>query len=122
MLLFVALLGWMVELVPLTVLAGLLVFVGAKLVHPGHIRELRKRGQLDVYVVTVTGVVFINLLAGIGLGLAMAQQVIRGHGGRIAARNGHPGEAERHGACFVVTLPILAQGSEEKGQTAAPVA
>ncbi|WP_375768193.1 SulP family inorganic anion transporter [Archangium gephyra] len=72
MLLFVSLLGSHLGLVPLTVLAGLLVHVGAKLVNPHHIQELRKRGELSVYVVTVAGVVGINLLAGIALGFAVA--------------------------------------------------
>ena len=72
MLLFVTLLASMLKLVPLTVLAGLLVFVGVKLVNTHHIQELRRRGELSVYVVTVAGVVGINLLAGIALGLALA--------------------------------------------------
>ena len=58
--------------VPLTVLAGLLVHVGLKLVNLAHIRELRHRGELPVYLITVAGVVGINLLAGIGLGLGAA--------------------------------------------------
>jgi carbonic anhydrase len=72
MLLFVTLLASLLGLVPLTVLAGLLVFVGTKLVNMHHIQELRRRGELSVYVVTVAGVVGINLLAGIALGLALA--------------------------------------------------
>lgn len=72
MLLFVTLLAGLLGLVPLTVLAGLLVFVGVKLVNTHHIQELRRRGELPVYLVTVGGVVGINLLAGIALGLALA--------------------------------------------------
>lgn len=72
LLLFVTLLGSLAGLVPLTVLAGLLVFVGSKLVDLHHIRELSRRGELLVYLVTVAGVVGINLLAGIGAGLAVA--------------------------------------------------
>ncbi|QSQ24907.1 SulP family inorganic anion transporter [Pyxidicoccus parkwayensis] len=72
LLLFVTLLGSVAGLVPLTVLAGLLVVVGVKLVNVDHIRELNHRGELPVYLVTVAGVVGINLLAGIGLGLLVA--------------------------------------------------
>ncbi|QSQ14597.1 SulP family inorganic anion transporter [Myxococcus landrumensis] len=72
LLLFVTMLGSVAGLVPLTVLAGLLVVVGAKLVNMHHIRELSKRGEVVVYAATVAGVVGINLLAGIGLGLLVA--------------------------------------------------
>ncbi|RKH67452.1 SulP family inorganic anion transporter [Corallococcus aberystwythensis] len=72
MLAFVTLLGSLAAYVPLTVLAGLLVHVGLKLVNLAHIRELRHRGELPVYLITVFGVVGINLLAGIGLGLGAA--------------------------------------------------
>lgn len=69
---FVTLFGALAGLVPLAVLAGLLVHVGVKLVNPVTIRELRLRGELSVYLVTLGGVVGINLLAGIGIGLAYA--------------------------------------------------
>lgn len=72
MLAFITLLGSLAAYVPLTVLAGLLVHVGMKLVNLAHIRELRHRGELPVYLITVFGVVGINLLAGIGLGLGAA--------------------------------------------------
>lgn len=42
---------------------------------------------------------------GTGLGLAMAQQIIRGHGGQISVRNGDPTHPEREGACFTIHLP-----------------
>jgi signal transduction histidine kinase len=45
---------------------------------------------------------------GSGLGLAMAQQIIRGHAGRISVRNGDERHPERCGACFIVRLPVQA--------------
>lgn len=72
LLVFVSMLGATLEWVPLAALAGLLVHVGFKLVQPAHIRELARRGELSVYVVTLGGVVAINLLAGILLGFALA--------------------------------------------------
>ncbi|WP_426753275.1 SulP family inorganic anion transporter [Myxococcus sp. Y35] len=83
LLLFTTLLGTVAGLVPLTVLAGLLVFVGAKLVNVHHIRELQKRGELAVYLVTVAGVVGVNLLAGIGMGLAFAVLRLLWHLGSV---------------------------------------
>ncbi|MCD2190062.1 SulP family inorganic anion transporter [Actinomycetospora soli] len=67
----VALLG-LVQQIPMAVLAGLLVHIGAKLVNVGHMRELHRHGELPVYVVTILGVVFIDLLSGVLIGLGLA--------------------------------------------------
>lgn len=110
MLLFVSLLGSYLGLVPLTVLAGLLVFVGAKLVNPHHIQELRRRGELSVYVVTVAGVVGINLLAGIGLGFAVAVARLLWRLGRVQVQVLREGEVHRvrvGGALTFVGVPQL---------------
>ncbi len=71
-LLFVLFLGWGIEMIPLAVLAGLLVHVGIRLVDAHHIRKLVTFGEAFVYLVTVTGVVVVGLLPGIGIGLALA--------------------------------------------------
>lgn len=71
-LLFVLFLGTGIEMIPLSVLAGLLVHVGIRLVDAHHIRKLMTFRQAMVYVVTVGGVVVLGLLPGIGLGLALA--------------------------------------------------
>lgn len=71
-LLFVTQLGFLITKIPLAVLAGLLVFVGAKLVNLTHIRDLLRHREGMVYFVTLAGVVGVNLLAGIALGIAVA--------------------------------------------------
>jgi carbonic anhydrase len=71
-LLFVLFLGVGIEMIPLCVLAGLLVHVGIRLVDAHHIRRLLTFGEAFVYFVTVTGVVVLGLLPGIGIGLALA--------------------------------------------------
>lgn len=71
-LVFVTQLGFLISKVPLTVLAGLLVYVGVKLVNAKHIRDLAKHGELWVYLATVFGVVGVNLLAGIVIGILVA--------------------------------------------------
>ncbi|RJQ79084.1 carbonic anhydrase [Pseudonocardiaceae bacterium YIM PH 21723] len=58
--------------IPMAALAGVLVVIGLKLVSWDHIRELRKHHELPVYLVTVGGVVFVDLLTGVLLGIAMA--------------------------------------------------
>lgn len=69
---FVALLGSVIELIPLSALAGLLVFVGVRLVSMEHIRDLLKHRELPVYAITLLGVVMKDLLVGVGVGLAFA--------------------------------------------------
>jgi carbonic anhydrase len=110
MLLFVTLLASLLGLVPLTVLAGLLVFVGVKLVNAQHIQELRRRGELSVYVVTVAGVVGINLLAGIALGLALAVARLLWRLGKVQVQVQQAGEAHQvrvAGALTFVGVPKL---------------
>lgn len=69
---FAALLGSVLESIPLAALAGLLVHVGVKLVNVKDIKELRHHGELPVYLVTLFGVVCIDLVVGVGLGLAVS--------------------------------------------------
>ncbi|MBZ4420057.1 SulP family inorganic anion transporter [Myxococcus sp. RHSTA-1-4] len=110
LLLFVTLLGSVAGLVPLTVLAGLLVVVGVKLVNVHHIRELHRRGELAVYLVTVGGVVGINLLAGIGLGLLVAMLRLLWHLGSVHVDVRQKGEAYQvhvSGALTFVGVPKL---------------
>lgn len=71
-LLCVLFLGSVIESIPLAVLAGLLVHTGANLVNMHHIKELRKHNEAFIYFATVLGVTGINLLAGVGLGLALS--------------------------------------------------
>jgi carbonic anhydrase len=58
--------------VPLAALAGLLVHVGVRLVNFHHIKELKNHGELAVYLVTLFGVTFTNLLEGVALGIALS--------------------------------------------------
>jgi carbonic anhydrase len=71
-LLFVVLLAGVLRSIPLAALAGLLVYVGAKLVDLNHIRAVRQHGDLLVYLATLGGVVFLDLMSGLLLGLGVA--------------------------------------------------
>ncbi len=61
-----------IETIPLAVLAGLLVHVGVNLVNLRHVRDLAVHNEARAYWVTVAGVTCINLLAGVGLGVAVS--------------------------------------------------
>jgi carbonic anhydrase len=71
-LLCTATLAWLIESIPLAALAGLLVHIGAKLVSVQRIREVHKHGDLPPYVVTMAGVVFVDLLSGVLIGVAFS--------------------------------------------------
>ncbi len=62
----------LVEQIPTAALAGLLVVIGVQLVKITHIAAARRNGDIAVYLVTAAGVVLINLLVGVLLGLALA--------------------------------------------------
>ncbi|MFC9995491.1 SulP family inorganic anion transporter [Nocardia sp. NPDC127526] len=61
-----------VQQIPKAALAGLLIVVGIQLVKLAHIRLARRTGDLAVYAITACGVVFLNLLEGVLIGLALA--------------------------------------------------
>ena len=64
--------------IPLSVLAAVLLIVGYKLAKPGLFLQMYRLGwkQSIPFTVTVLGIVFIDLLYGIGLGLAVGVVVI----------------------------------------------
>ncbi|WP_017588521.1 SulP family inorganic anion transporter [Nocardiopsis ganjiahuensis] len=74
-LLFVAFFAHVVELIPMAALAALLVFIGVQMVSLAHLRNLRRHHEASVYLVTLTGVVFLGLLEGVFIGFALAMVV-----------------------------------------------
>ncbi|MFF1253388.1 SulP family inorganic anion transporter [Pseudarthrobacter sp. NPDC058329] len=69
---FSAIFAGLIQLIPLSVLAGLLVVIGARLIKVADIRTSLRTGDLLIYVVTLLSVVFLNLLEGVMIGLALA--------------------------------------------------
>jgi signal transduction histidine kinase len=57
---------------------------------------------------------------GNGLGLAMAQQIVKGHSGRIIVKNGDPAHPERCGASFVIRLPIRPAANDPNSALSKP--
>jgi carbonic anhydrase len=72
LLLFSVFLVGVVETIPTAALAGLLIVIGVQLVKLAHIGSARRTGELAIYVVTLTCVVFLNLLEGVMIGLVLA--------------------------------------------------
>jgi MFS superfamily sulfate permease-like transporter len=74
LLLLVVLLPHVLDLIPISALAAILVYTGYKLINLLAITRLKAfgTGELVVYAITVVGVVAIDLLTGVLLGLALA--------------------------------------------------
>lgn len=100
----------LVEQIPTAALAGLLIVIGIELLKPAHIETALRNGDLAVYLVTIVGVVFLNLLHGVMIGLAVAVVVT---GWRVvrAKVEAKPVGDEWHvvieGACTFLALPRL---------------
>ncbi|CAM4159861.1 Dicarboxylic acid uptake system A [Mycobacterium basiliense] len=71
-LLFASLFTNLVELIPKAALAGLLIVIGAQLVRLAHIKIAWRTGNFAIYAITIVCVVFLNLLEGVIIGLAVA--------------------------------------------------
>jgi MFS superfamily sulfate permease-like transporter len=74
LLIFVCLLPQLLAYIPISALAGLLVFTGAKLLNVKVIRTLylRSKGELVIFCATAVTVVTVDLLFGVILGLALS--------------------------------------------------
>ena len=100
----------LVQKIPTAALAGLLIVIGVQLLKPAHIATAIKHGDLAIYVVTAVSVVFLNLLHGVMIGLALAialtgWRVIRA---RVEAKPvGNEWCVTVEGTCTFLSLPHL---------------
>ncbi len=78
LLISVILIPRLLNMIPLSVLAAVLFIVGYKLAKPALFKKMYELGwkQFVPFVVTVLGIIFTDLLIGIGLGLAVGVVVI----------------------------------------------
>lgn len=109
-LLFVTFLAGTLRTIPLAALAGLLVYVGARLVDLKHIRAVRRHGDLLVYVATLGGVVFGDLMSGLLLGIGVAALLTLRRllwAGIRAERDGDGWRIVVEGALAAVSIPRL---------------
>ncbi|WP_226862947.1 SulP family inorganic anion transporter [Mycolicibacterium baixiangningiae] len=113
-LVFSMLLVGVVEQIPKAALAGLLIVIGIQLVKLAHIRLARRTGDIWVYGVTVAGVMFLNLLEGVAIGLALAIALLLW---RVVRASVHAEPADDAGAwrvilegtCSFLSLPRLSR-------------
>src|ERR1700739_1396837 len=101
----------LVEEIPTAALAGLLIVIGIQLLKPAHIETAMKHRDLALYVVTAVCVVFLNLLHGVMIGLALAialtgWRVIRAKGEARPVRDQWHANIEG-AACTFLVLPRL---------------
>jgi len=112
-LVFSALFAGLIQLIPLAVLAGLLLVIGAKLVKVADIRTSLRTGDLLVYSVTLVCVVALNLLEGVIIGLALAAlcvlwRVLRAQiHAHAPSGSGLPWRVTIAGSCSFFALPRL---------------
>ncbi len=78
LLISVVLIPGLLNMIPLSVLAAILLIVGFKLAKPSTFAAIYRTGpkQFIPYIVTVVGIIFTDLLVGIGLGLMVGIVVI----------------------------------------------
>ena len=78
LLISVILIPTVLNMIPLSVLAAVLLIVGYKLAKPSTFKAMYKAGwkQFVPYIVTIVGIVFTDLLIGIGLGLAVGIVIV----------------------------------------------
>ncbi|MFI5491448.1 SulP family inorganic anion transporter [Actinoplanes sp. NPDC051859] len=69
---FVLLFAGLLERIPLSALAAVLVVVGLRLVSLAQIKTYVRHRELPTYLVTAVGVIFVDLLTGVALGMATA--------------------------------------------------
>jgi MFS superfamily sulfate permease-like transporter len=100
----------LVEQIPTAALAGLLIVIGIQLLQPAHVETALKTGDLTVYLVTVVAVVFLNLLHGVLIGLALAIALTGWRVIRTKIEANPVGDEWRvvvEGACTFLALPRL---------------
>jgi len=104
------------RLIPMASLAGILVFTGFKLVDLEHLSRLRKYGRMPmfIYAATLIGIVTVDLLTGvmIGLGLTIAKTLWKATRLQVeVAADPDHARADVHlkGLATFLRLPKLAQ-------------
>lgn len=120
LLVFLAFLPSVLRMIPIASLAAVLVFTGYKLVNPKVVRTLLEygKGEVFIYGATLATVVFIDLLSGIAVGIALTLFKVYFALSRLQIEMvSGPGEnrvlVRLRGAATFVRLPRLASVLEQ---------
>ncbi len=116
---FVALLAFVLRLIPTSALAAILVYTGYKLLNPKSIKELKSYGwgEVAIYVATVVTIVVADLLTGVIVGIALAAAKLLYTFSHLTTELRVDADTGRvtldlHGAATFVRLPRLASELE----------
>jgi len=117
LLVFVAALPFVLRLVPMASLAAILVYIGAKLVDWRAIVALRRygRGEVAICLVTIVGIVAVDLLSGVIAGLVFAAVRLLYRMSKLEVRVENRGDHYQmwlRGAATFVGIPKLAAALE----------
>lgn len=120
LLLFCAALPFVLARIPTSVLAAVLVFTGYKLVNVVAVRELYRFGRREVfiYAATLVGIVCIDLLTGVLIGIALSLAKLLYEIGHLQVDLQEADESRRwdlvlRGSATVLRLPKLAAVLDE---------
>lgn len=85
LLIYVLVLAFAIQLIPLSALAAMLVFTGFRLAHPREFKHTAAIGmhELIVFVITIIGVIATDLLIGIGIGILVNYILVLINGAKI---------------------------------------
>lgn len=101
----------LIEQIPFAALAGLLIVVGAQLVKRHDIVLAQRTGDLLVYAATFLGVLLLNLLEGVAIGIALSVVILLWRVARthIHAKqvNDNQWRVQVEGSCSFLALPRL---------------
>lgn len=114
----VVLLPGLLRLVPIASLAGLLVYIGFKLVNPEHMKDLARhaKAELGIYMATLVTVVCTDLLKGVIVGIILSAVkllwTLSHLGVDLVAKHGHV-VLRVEGVATFLLLPRLAARLDE---------
>lgn len=109
----------LLERIPLAALAAVLVVVGLRLVSLAQIKAYIRHRELPTYLVTALGVIFVDLLIGVALGMVTAVLFMLARLARCEIRHAVPGPGRRL-VVITGTLAFIGSGRLARELAALP--